>query len=167
MELEHKVAIVTGGASGIGAAVTRSFVGRGARIVVVDVQQDAGEKIARENEGLVCFLYGDVSEKATADAAVNTAVSEFGRLDAVVNNAHASRQTTFMDHTQEIWDLSFNTGFKATVNFMRSAYTELAKTQGSVINFGSGAGLNGQPTQAAYAAAKETIRGVSRVVANE
>src|SRR5699024_3639002 len=66
-----------------------------------------------------------------------------------------------------MWDLSFSTGFTATRNFMIAAYPHLAESGGSIVNFGSGAAIIGQPTQAAYAAAKEAIRGLSRVVANE
>ena len=66
-----------------------------------------------------------------------------------------------------MFDLSFNTGFYPTFNFMQVAYPELKKAKGKVINFASGAGINGQPTQASYAAAKEAIRGITRVAANE
>lgn len=165
--LEGKVAIVTGGASGIGGAVTRAFVRRGARVVAVDLNAEAGEAIAAELPDSVVFLRGDVSDAAVADSAVALAVSRFGKLDALINNAHASKQVPFLEHTQEMWDLSFNTGFVATRNFMLSAYSELKKSSGAIVNFGSGAGLEGQATQAAYASAKEAIRGLSRVVATE
>lgn len=66
-----------------------------------------------------------------------------------------------------MWDLSFATGFQATRNFMLAAYPQLATSGGSIVNFGSGAAITGQITQASYAAAKEAIRGLSRVVANE
>src|SRR5699024_8558264 len=83
------------------------------------------------------------------------------------NNAHASRQAPFTETTMDMLDLSFNTGFYPTFNFMQVAYPELKKNKGKVINFASGAGINGQPTQASYAAAKEAIRGITRVAANE
>lgn len=165
--LEGKVAIVTGGASGIGAAVTRSFIERGASVVAVDILEDAGVALAARLGDAVAFVAGDVSDPGVARAAVETAVQRFGRLDALVNNAHASRQAPFTHLTQEMWDLSFDTGFVATRNFMLASYEELKKTRGAVVNYGSGAGIEGQPTQAAYAASKEAIRGLSRVVANE
>lgn len=165
--LEGKVAIVTGGASGIGGAVTREFVKRGAKVVAVDLNEEAGTALVAELPDDVAFSLGDVSDASVAEAAVATAVERFGKLDALVNNAHASKQAPFLEHTDAMWDLSFNTGFYATRNFMLAAYEELKKTQGAIVNYGSGAGLEGQPTQAAYAAAKEAIRGLSRVVANE
>jgi NAD(P)-dependent dehydrogenase (short-subunit alcohol dehydrogenase family) len=167
VQLEHKSVVVTGGASGIGGAITRTFVERGARVVAVDINEAAGAELVKELGDAVVFLQGDVSDESVAEEAVHAAVENFGGLDALVNNAHASRQAPFLELTEQMWDLSFNTGLRATRNFMRAAYPELKKNAGSVVNFGSGAGLEGQPTQAAYASAKEAIRGLSRVVANE
>ncbi|WP_433227626.1 SDR family NAD(P)-dependent oxidoreductase [Actinomadura formosensis] len=166
--LQGKSAIVTGGASGIGGAITKLFVARGARVVVVDLQQEAGEALARELGDAVVFLPGDVSDRAIADLAVATAVEHFGTLDVLVNNASASRQKPFEEQTDDDWSLAMDTSLYATRNFMLAALPELRKTgNASIINFGSGAGLDGQPNQASYAAAKEAIRGLSRVVANE
>lgn len=167
MQLENKSVIVTGGASGIGGAVSRTLVERGARVVAVDINETAGTALAADLGDAVVFLRGDVSDRAIAEQAVATAVETFDGLDALINNAHASRQASFMELTEEMWDLSFDTGFRATRNFLRAAYPELKKSVGAVVNFGSGAGLEGQPTQAAYASAKEAIRGLSRVIANE
>lgn len=167
MQLENKSVIVTGGASGIGGAVSRTLVERGARVVAVDINETAGAALESELGDAVVFLRGDVADRAIAEHAVATAVETFGGLDALINNAHASRQAPFMELTDEMWDLSFDTGFRATRNFLRAAYPELKKSAGAVVNFGSGAGLEGQPTQAAYASAKEAIRGLSRVIANE
>lgn len=165
--LENQVIIVTGGAAGIGGALTRVFVERGASVLAIDIDEDAGEKIQKVNEQKISFLKGDVSKKEVAEKAVELAVSKFGKLTGLVNNAHASRQKPLMELSSEDWDLSFNTGFNATLNFMKAAYTELKKNKGSIVNFGSGAGLTGQENQASYAAAKEAIRGLSRVASNE
>lgn len=167
MQLQNKTVIVTGGASGIGGAITRTFVERGAKVVAVDINQEAGAALVADLGDSVRFLQGDVSDTAVAEKAVGAAVEHFGGLHALVNNAHASRQAPFLELTPEMWDLSFNTGLRATINFMRAAHPELKKTSGSIVNFGSGAGLDGQVTQGAYASAKEAIRGLSRVVANE
>ncbi len=166
-QLDGHVVIVTGGASGIGGAVSRTLVSRGAEVVAVDINEDAGAAIVDELGDAVAFLAGDVSDKAVAEAAVALAVEKFGKLTGVVNNAHASRQKLLHELEQEDWDLSFGTGFWATLQFMQAAYPELKKTQGSIVNYGSGAAMSGQVTQAAYAAAKEAIRGLSRVAANE
>lgn len=166
-QLQGKVAIVTGGASGIGAAISRVFVERGAKVVAIDIAEAAGSALASELGESFTFMARDITEPEAASDAVAAAVTAYGHLDTVVNNAHVSQQAPFTEHTDEQWELSFNTGLLATRRFMLAAYPELCKAGGSVINFGSGAGLEGQPTQAAYAAAKEAIRGLSRVVANE
>ncbi|MFP7571661.1 SDR family NAD(P)-dependent oxidoreductase [Marivita sp. S2033] len=165
--MEHQVVIVTGGAAGIGGAITAELVRLGAHIVAVDLNDEAGRKFAEAHPDHVAFLEGDISSEQVAKDAVALAVSTFGKLTGLVNNAHASRQKPLLDHTPEDWALSFDTGFWGTLNFMKAAHPELAKTKGSIVNFGSGAALNGQKNQASYAAAKEAIRGLSRVAANE
>src|SRR5690625_5479288 len=109
----------------------------------------------------------DISKRENIEKIVEKVVDKFGKLDILVNNAHASRQAPFTETTMDMLGLSFNTGFYPTFNFMQVAYPELKKNKGKVINFASGAGINGQPTQASYAAAKEAIRGITRVAANE
>lgn len=168
-QLAGQVVIVTGGASGIGGATTRVLVARGAKVVAVDIDEDAGRALTSDLGDDVAFLNGDVSdpEVAARAVAVAVAVERFGTLTGLVNNAHASRQKPLLELEAADWELSFGTGFWATVQFMQAAHPELAKAGGSIVNFGSGAAISGQATQAAYAAAKEAIRGVSRVAANE
>jgi len=165
--LKGKVIIVTGGAAGIGGAITTELTRRGASVVAVDLNEDAGKEKAASNPQQIAFLNGDISKEWVAKEAVALAISKFGKLTNLVNNAHASRQKPLMDLTEEDWALSMGTGLKGTLNFMKAAYPELKKSKGSIVNFGSGAGLLGQPNQASYAAAKEAIRGLSRVAANE
>lgn len=165
--LENQVVIVTGGAAGIGGALTTVLSQRGASVIAVDINEEAGKKIEKTNPDQIVFMVGDVSKESVAVEAVKLAVSRFGKLTGLVNNAHASRQKPFMEHTEEDWALSFDTGFLATRYFMKAAYPELTKKGGSIVNFGSGAGLEGLELQASYAAAKEAIRGLSRVAANE
>lgn len=167
MQLENQSVIVTGGAAGIGGAISRVLVRRGAKIVAVDIDSEAGGELEAELGADVAFIQADVGLPETAELAVRTAVERFGGLTGLVNNAHASRRAPFVDLTQQMWDLSFSTGFNATRNFMLAAHPHLVDSGGSIVNFGSGAALVGQPTQASYAAAKEAIRGLSRVVANE
>lgn len=165
--LEGKVIIITGGAAGIGGAMTTELTARGARVVAVDLNEEAGQEKVASNPDQIAFLKGDISQEAVAKEAVELAVSKFGKLTSLVNNAHASRQKPLMELTEEDWALSMNTGLKGTLNFMKAAYPELKKTNGAIVNFGSGAGLLGQKNQGSYAAAKEAIRGLSRVAANE
>lgn len=165
--LEGQVIIITGGAAGIGGAITTVLAQRGAKIVAVDLNEDAGKEKVASNPEKIAFLKGDISKEDIAKKAVTLAISKFGKLTSLVNNAHASRQKPLMELTKEDWALSMDTGLIGTLNFMKAAYPELKKNKGAIVNFGSGAGLLGQKNQGSYAAAKEAIRGLSRVAANE
>lgn len=170
MRLEGKVAIVTGGAGGIGRAITRVFSHEGAKVLFVDISDEHGIALEREIAdagGTAKFLNVDIAQPESATTIRDAAVEAFGRIDVLVNNAHASRQASLLEHTQEMFDISFGTGFYPTVHLMQACYPQLKESKGSIVNFGSSSGLEGMPTQASYAAAKEAIRGVSRVAANE
>lgn len=167
MTLQGKTFIVTGGAGGIGQGISRLLAERGANIVSVDYSEDAVKALGDELGDQVVSLLGDVSKRETAQAAVKAAIDTFGAVDGLVNNAHASKQAPFVDLDDAAWEQSFNTGLVATRYFMLEAYPHLKKSRGAVVNFASGAGISGQPTQSAYASAKEAIRGLSRVAANE
>ena len=167
MRLTDKVAVVTGGAGGIGRGIVRAFTKEGARVLFVDIDDNAGRALEEELGGAGKFMKADISVEENAAAIVAAAVDAFGRLDILVNNAHASRQAPLLETTQEMLDLSFGTGFYPTFWLMKAAHPQLAEHRGSVINFASGAGIDGLVTQGSYAAAKEAIRAISRVAANE
>ncbi|MFD1812682.1 SDR family NAD(P)-dependent oxidoreductase [Rhodococcus gannanensis] len=167
MRLADKVAIVTGGAGGIGRGIVRAFTKEGAKVLFVDIANEAGRALEDEIGSAARFLNVDISKEENAAVIVAAAVEAFGKVDALVNNAHASRQAPLLQTTQEMLDLSFGTGFYPTFWLMKAAHPQLAANHGSVINFASGAGIEGQLTQGSYAAAKEAIRAISRVAANE
>ena len=104
MQLDDKVVIVTGGASGIGGALSRVLVRRGASVVAVDIDAAAGTALESELGERAVFVEGDVSLNETAEHAVSTAVERFGRLDGLVNNAHASKQAKFLELDDAAWD---------------------------------------------------------------
>lgn len=167
MRLEGKTAIITGGAGGIGEALTTVFVREGANVLFVDIDEDRGVALSAELGSRAKFLNIDISHTESAQTICDAAVESFGSVDILVNNAHASKQALLIDTTSEMFELSFGTGFYPTVHLMQACYPHLKASSGSVINFASGSGLEGMPTQTSYAAAKEAIRGVSRVAANE
>lgn len=129
--LEGHVIIVTGGAAGIGGAMTSELTERGASVVAVDLNEDAGKEKVDSNPEKIAFLKGDISKEEVAKQAVALAISKFGKLTGLVNNAHASRQKPLMELTEEDWALSMNTGLYGTLNFMKAAYPELKKNQRS------------------------------------
>ncbi|UJF16281.1 SDR family oxidoreductase [Jeotgalibaca sp. MA1X17-3] len=170
MLLKDKVVIITGGAGGIGAGISRAMATAGANIAIVDINEESGQALVKELEDTgvkAIFMKKDISIEKSAEEIKEIVVEKFGKIDVLINNAHASRQANFMDTTKEMFELSFHTGFAATTYLMRACYEELKKSKGSVINFASGSAMKGMAKQASYAAAKEAIRGLSRVVANE
>ncbi len=169
-QLDGKAAIVTGGARGVAKGIATAFVKAGASVLIVDREADLGratEAELQELGGNVAFLPMDLADRAALPFIVSTAVDRFGRLDILVNAAQASRQLPLADTTDEAMELSFDTGFWPTFTLMRAAYPHLVESRGCVINFGSGAAFDGLPTQGSYAAAKEAIRAISKVAANE
>ncbi|MEY8560457.1 SDR family oxidoreductase [Jeotgalicoccus halotolerans] len=170
MKLKDKAVIITGGAGGIGSGMARAMAKEGAKVAIVDLNEEEGNAVAAELQEVSpdsIFIKADLTERERLHEIVDTVVEKYGKLEVLVNNAHASRQVNFEDTTQEDMDFSFNTGFYPTFYLMQSAFPYLKESKGSVINFASGAGLEGQKTQTAYAAAKEAIRAISKVAANE
>ncbi|WP_182359606.1 SDR family NAD(P)-dependent oxidoreductase [Tomitella gaofuii] len=170
--LQGKTAIITGGAGGIGRGITTAFVKAGANVLFVDINAEAGAAVQDElnaagHPGRAAFRHIDISTEDGAERIVAAAVDEFGGVGVLVNNAHASRQAPLLETTAEMFELSFSTGFVPAVRLMKAAYPHLKEAAGSVINFGSGSAMDGMRTQASYVAAKEAIRAVSRVAANE
>jgi NAD(P)-dependent dehydrogenase (short-subunit alcohol dehydrogenase family) len=110
-----------------------------------------------------------VTSRSSVDAVILAAVDAFGGIDVLVNNAQRAPAAPLplMEHTEETLDLCFDTGFRGTFHFMQACYPHLKQRRGRVINVGSGAGINGMAGQAAYGAAKEAIRALSKTAARE
>lgn len=169
--LKGKVAIVTGAASGIGKGIATAFIKEGAKVAVVDFNEEAGQTTTQELQemgGDVLFIQADLSEHEKISDIIAKVMDHFGEIDILVNNAQVSRNVFFENTTKADFDLAFNTGFYPTFYLMQQCFKHMKeKRSGKVINFASGAGLNGGPTHTSYAAAKEAIRAISRVAANE
>ncbi|PAV29637.1 oxidoreductase [Virgibacillus profundi] len=169
-KLQDKVAIITGGAGGIGSGMAKVMVKEGAIVTIVDVNEETGKEMEKELQTVSpksMFLQANLMDRENLGQIITTVIEKYGKLDVLVNNAHASKQVTIEETTQEDLDLSFGTGFYPTFYLMKAALPYLKESKGNIINFASGAGLDGHETQGAYAAAKEAIRGISRVAANE
>lgn len=171
-KLKNKVALITGGAQGIGKGIAKAFVKESAVVVIIDIDQKTGSKTIEElnkinNSSNSIFIQADLSEHQKLSTFVEKVVKKYGKLDILVNNAHASNNVAFDKVSQQDFDLSFDTGFYPTFYLMQAALPYLKESEGTIINFASGAGINGDKNQATYAAAKEAIRAISRVAANE
>lgn len=163
--LAGKVALITGGASGIGAASARAFAAEGAKVVVTDVQD--GEAVARETGGL--FIRHDVASEDEWVSVIGQATSRFGRLDVLMNNAGVFAPAPIEDVTLEVWNrvLSVNLtgvmlGCKHGIAAMKG---NLGGPAGSIINVSSIAGYIGLASSAAYTASKGGVRLLTKSVA--
>jgi len=169
MQLQGRTAIVTGGARGVAKGVATAFVKAGANVLIVDREETLGKATQAELSvhGTVAFMPVDLMDRAALPGVVEEAVRRFGQLDVLVNAAQASQQLPVMQTTVDAMDLALGTGLWATLLLMQAAYPHLVARRGAVINFGSGAAIEGMPTQASYGAAKEAIRALSKVAASE
>ena len=169
-------ALKDGSAGSIGFGIATAFAKEGANLAItgrnVKKLETAKERLEGEFGIRVLPVQADVNAQADNQAVVQSAVdqvmAEFGRIDALVNNAQASASgVTIADHTTAQFDLALYSGLYAAFYYMQACYPHLKETKGSVVNFASGAGLFGNYGQCAYAAAKEGIRGLTRVAATE
>jgi len=170
--LEGQVAIVTGAAQGVGLGIASCLAQAGARCVIADFNDEAGQAAAEALSQIgpgASFFHCDVTQRSEIDATVAHALATWGRLDILVNNAQRApyQPTRLMDHDDEIIDLCFDTGFRATFHFMQASHEALEASGGCVINIGSASGLDGQQGMAAYGANKEAIRALSKTAARE
>jgi NAD(P)-dependent dehydrogenase (short-subunit alcohol dehydrogenase family) len=183
--LTGKTAIITGAGravlsdgrcGSIGYGIATAYAKEGANLVItgrnVKKLEDAKEELERLYGIQVLIVQADVNAGADNEAVVanvvKQAIDTFGSIDVLINNAQASASgVPLAEHTTEQFDLALYSGLYAAFYYMKACYPYLAKAKGSVINFASGAGLFGNFGQCAYAAAKEGIRGLTRVAATE
>ena len=183
--LQGKTAIITGAGravlsdgrcGSIGYGIATAYAKEGCNLVItgrnVKKLEDAKEELERLYGIKVLVVQADVNagadNLAVVENVVKQAIDAFGRIDVLINNAQASASgVTLADHTTEQFDLALYSGLYATFYYMKACYPYLKESKGSVVNFASGAGLFGNYGQCSYAAAKEGIRGLTRVAATE
>ncbi len=162
MRLQGKVALITGAARGQGAAEARLFAQEGAKIVLGDVLDQDGSRVAAEiaeTGGEAVYVHLDVTNEDDWDAAIKTAVSSFGKVDILVNNAAIWRRGHVLETSSEQWDAVLAVNAKGVFLGTRAAIPEMRKAGGgSIINISSAAGLVGSRTSTAYSASKGAVR---------
>ncbi len=173
-KFDGKVAIITGGGKGggIGWGLSTAFAKEGCNLAITGRNakklEDAKEELERLYGIRVLCLRADGGDEAQVEAAVKQVVDEFGRIDFLINNAQNSASgLTLVEHTKEDFDKAVFSGLYAAFFYMKHCHPYLKEVKGSVVNFASGAGLFGRYGQSSYAAAKEGIRGMTRVAATE
>ena len=163
MRLKGKVALITGGARGQGAAEAKLFVKEGAKVVIADILDEEGKKLEAEiaELGGECFYtHLDVSDSKNWDKTIETVITRFGKIDILVNNAGIAVWGTNDDTTEEIWDTVMDVNAKGVFLGTQHVIPEMKKSGGgSIINISSISGLVGQPTiQPVYNASKGAVR---------
>jgi NAD(P)-dependent dehydrogenase (short-subunit alcohol dehydrogenase family) len=172
MRLENKVALITGAGSGIGRESALLFAREGARIVVVDVNDKAGEAVAeeiREAGGQAVYAHADVSKSAEAEGMIHAAETSFGRLDVLFNNAGIShpKDDDAIATEEDVWDLTMNINLKGVFLGCKHGIPALRRAGGgSIINTASFVALLGAATpQLAYTASKGGVLAMTRELA--
>lgn len=166
-ELAGKVAVITGGASGIGEATVRLFVGEGARVVIADMQRERGEALAKELGAAATFVSCEVRQEDQVKRAIDTAVERWGRLDCIFNNAGFGGALGPIEQTPvDEFDLTFDVLVKGVFLGIKHA-TPIMRQQGggSIINTGSIAGLTAGRGPLIYSAAKAAVIHLTKVAA--
>mgnify|MGYP001313365830 CR=1 FL=1 len=169
MRLANKVALITGGASGIGRATAVRFAREGAAVAVVDVEAVGGQAVVRaivDEGGQALFLRADVSQAADCQRAVQETVDTLGGLDILFNNAGIIRRTTVIDTTEEAWDRVMAVNVKSIFLLSKVAIPVMAQAGGGVIiNTASGWGLTGGRRAVSYCASKGAVVNMTRAMA--
>jgi glucose 1-dehydrogenase len=172
MQLENKVAIVTGGAHGIGFAIARRYVAEGAKVVIADVDAAAGEAAAAEIDGKQCsFVRADVGDKGDADRLVDEALRLFGGLDVLVNNAGIVHGADFLDLDEADFDRVLRVNLKGAFLVGQAAARQMVanvgagKPPGAIINMSSVNAVLAIPNQVPYCVSKGGLAQLTKVMA--
>lgn len=169
--LENKIALVTGGSRGIGAAIIRRFAENGAHVAFTYLSSEAPAKALEEELktlGVNAKAYrSDASSYAGAEALVNEVIKDFGKIDILVNNAGITQDTLMLRMNEEQWDRVIETNLKSVFNLTKHALRPMMRTGGSIINMSSVVGITGNAGQANYAASKAGIFGFTKSIAKE
>jgi D-sorbitol dehydrogenase (acceptor) len=159
MKLEGKVAIVTGGARGIGAAICRRYADEGARVVVADVLQNEADALAREIGRGAFAVELDVTRRASIDAMVRTVVEQGLGIDVLVNNAAIFEMAPLLEITEASFEKQFAVNVKGLLFTLQAVAAQMVQQGrgGKIVNFASQAGRRGEPLVAVYCASKAAV----------
>lgn len=167
--LKDKIAVITGSGKGLGEAMALLFSREGAKIVVFDIDEPAGQETVeqiQEQGGEAIFVHGDVSNPDDAVRLIDAAVDAYGRVDVLVNNAGVHVDKTVADTTEAEWDQILGVNLKGVFLCSKAAIPQMRRQGGgNIICISSISGLIGQLNQAAYNASKHGIIGLVRCMA--
>lgn len=168
LELDDRVAIVTGSTRGIGAAVAHRLSEAGARVVVTGRDPAAVAEVARSMPGPALAVAMDVRDSVSVSTAVAEVIARWGAIDVLVNNAGVALDNFLTRTTDDRWNETLNVNLSGTLRAMRSVVPSMKRSgRGAIVNVTSWSGLRGNPGQAAYAASKAGQIGLTLTAAKE
>lgn len=171
MRLKDKVAVVTGGGSGIGEGICLELAKQGAKVAVTDINEEGAERVAnaiKENAGIASAYKLDVTDMKNIKEVGSSVNEEFGLVDIWVNSAGISIITPFFEHTEEIWDLTMDINLKGQFLCCREAISQMLENGGgSIINMSSQSGKVGTNNYQAYCASKFGVIGLTQSLSKE
>lgn len=166
--LEAKVALVTGGARGIGEGIVRRFVAEGARVMITDLLDDLGEALAAELGPNVGFLHHDVTSREGWANAIAATEARFGRLDILVNNAGVLFFSGFEHYSEDQIDTLIDVNIKGVILGCQAAIPAIERAGGgAIVNMSSADGIAGANAVSVYCATKFAVRGLTKALALE
>lgn len=170
-DYKGKCAIITGGGAGLGLAMSKLFASKGINVVISGRRKEKLDEAVKDIEaagGTAIAVQADVARRADVERTINAAIENFGRIDYLINNAHATGgMAAIEDISDELLDQHINSGVRGTLYHIQLALPYLKESKGAIVNFGSRQGTYGAENFGAYGAAKEAIRALSRVAARE
>jgi 3-hydroxyacyl-CoA dehydrogenase / 3-hydroxy-2-methylbutyryl-CoA dehydrogenase len=178
MNVKDSVAIITGGASGLGEACVRTLTAKGGKAVIFDLQEELGGKLAKEIGNNVLVAQVDVTNPESVAAGISKAIGEYGKIDVLINCAGTGAPTKVLSkkgpHPLEVFTKIITINLVGTFNVIRLAVEQMAKNtpgaggeRGVIVNTSSAAAFDGQIGQAAYSASKAAICGMTLPIARE
>jgi NAD(P)-dependent dehydrogenase (short-subunit alcohol dehydrogenase family) len=168
MRLQNKVAVVTGGASGIGKAIAAAYVREGARVALVDIDEAKGKQAAAEisTKGEAISVRTDVTDSASVNQMAAEVDRRFGRIDILVNNVGVRITKPFLEHTDADWNIMIATNLTGPFFCARAVTPFMIRGgRGRIINTASIASFVGRPNRVAYVSAKSGLLGMTRALA--
>ncbi|MBO0412880.1 SDR family oxidoreductase [Enterococcus hulanensis] len=166
--MDGKVIIITGGSSGMGAAMAKDFAMRGAKVAIFDLNEEKGQQLAAEAGQNVTYYKIDVTSKAEIEKGVSAVEEKDGPLTTLVNSAGISKMVPFLESSEELWDLTMNVNLKATFLCCQVAIERMLEHGGGeILNMSSLSGKKASSWQTIYCASKFGVQGLTQSIAKE
>jgi len=163
--LQDKVAIITGAASGQGAAEARLFAAEGAKVVITDVNDGGGRKVADDIGADAVFIHHDVADEISWKNVIRATLEAFDKINILINNAGVYRPKPFQETDAQLLTFHYRVNVLGVFLGMQAVYPFMLTTGGAIVNISSGAGVRGYPGLFAYAGSKWMVRGLSKCAA--